>query len=237
MRALSLGVALTLLAACSNAVDGGAGGSTGGALGTSTSTSTSTGAGGEGTTSTGTGGAVGGVGGSDTGGGGSTWGADQCPNPPAGVKVGFDVGDQMGDIVVKDCDGNDVSLKAFCGASALFVFAAYGWCPLCQSVSSAQEAITDSFAGQNVASVNIVVQNGQAAPPDANYCKTWRDAHGHADVVTLFDPTGAVLALWNGGGSSSYSAFIDSDRVIVSTLAHTSDTNAIKAGIEGALAH
>jgi hypothetical protein len=234
MRGLFLGAALTLLAACSHGVDAGAGGSDGGSLGTSTATSTATttGEGGAGTTTS-----TANVGGTDVGTGGPTWGADQCPATPPGVKVGFDVGDQMGDIVVKDCDGNDVSLTALCGASALFVFAAYGWCPLCKSVSSAQEALTDSFAGQNVASVNIVLENAQAQPADANYCKTWRAAHGQEDVVTLYDPTGAVLALWNGGGSTSYSAFIDSDRVIVSKLEHTADQNAIKAGIEGALAH
>lgn len=251
MRALVLGAAVTLLAACGEARGGGA--ATGGSLGTSSatgsgaagSTSTVTGNGGAdtGSTSTGVGGS--GPGGADAGGGGTggagtggaAWGPEHCPSTPPGVEVGFDIGDQMGDIVVKDCDGNDVSLSAFCGASALWVFAAYGWCPLCQSVSAQQEALTDKLAGKNIASLNVIVQNGQAQPPDANYCKVWRDAHGHEDVVTLYDPTGAVLALWNGGGSSSYSAFIDADRVIVSTLAHSSDLDAIEAGIEGALAH
>lgn len=244
MRAPVLAAAMALLSAC-NGASGGAAGSAGGPATTSASSGSSSGMGGEtpGSTSSSSGAGGAGAGGAATGGaggggsGGIAWGPEHCPPAPAGVEVGFSIGDQLGEVVVKDCDGNDVSLTRFCGASALFVFAAYGWCPLCQSVSAQQEALTDSFAGQNVASLNIIIQNGQAQPPDAAYCKVWRAQHGHEDVVTLYDPTGAVLALWNGGGSSSYSAFIDSDRVIVSTLAHNGDISAIEAGIEGALAH
>ena len=120
------------------------------------------------------------------------------------------------------------------GASALWIFAAYGWCPLCQSVSGKQEAIHDSFAGQDLASVNIVVATAMGDPPDADYCKLWRDTHGLTDVATFFDPTGATLALWPGG-SSSLSAYVSGDRIIVSKLVHESDTATIEGEIQKAL--
>lgn len=199
---------------------------------TGASTSGSGGAGGGGaTTGAAGGGGLGGGGGS--GGQDPGWGPDQCPATPPGVGVGLEVGDQLADIVVKTCAGEDVSLTQFCGANGLFIFASHGWCPLCQSVSEQMEAMHDSFEGQDLASVNIVVATGANEPPDAAYCALWREEHGQEDVVTLFDPTGAVLALWSG--SSSLSAFIDEDRVIVSKLVHTSDIDAIKAGIQGAL--
>ncbi len=240
MRIGIFGAVLVLLCACGGTSSDGNGGeqatsSAGGGGGTGNTTSATTT--GSVTTASGSGGAGGAATTAGTGGSGAVWGPDQCPATPPGVAVGFDIGDQLGDIVVKDCDGNDVSLTTFCGASALFVFGAFGWCPLCQSVSAQQEALTDELAGQNVASLNVIVENAQGDPPNAEYCKIWRDAYGHEDVVTLYDPTGAILALWDGGGSSSYSAFMDSDRVIVSKLEHTSDLEAIKAGIEGALAH
>jgi hypothetical protein len=191
----------------------------------------------------GTGGAgQGGAGGAGQGGGGagqggaggsaSAWGPDQCPAP--GPNVGYEIGDQLADIVVKTCDGADYSLTELCGANGLFIFAAHGWCPLCKSVSSQQEAIHDSFAGQGLASVNIVVETGLGDPPDADYCKLWRDQYGQEDVITLYDPTGAVLALWPGG-SSSLSAYVDDSRIIVSKLVHNSDVQAIKAEIQKAL--
>ena len=167
-------------------------------------------------------------------GGSSAWGSEKCPAPPQGTEMGFDVGDQLADIVVKSCEGDDVSLTTFCGADALFIFAAHGWCPLCKSVSGQQEAIHDSFAGKNLASVNIVVATAMGDPPDADYCKLWRDTHDLSDVATFFDPTGAVLALWPGG-SSSLSAYVSGDRVIVSKLVHDADATKIKGEIQNAL--
>lgn len=151
--------------------------------------------------------------------------------------MGFNIGDQIDDVIVRDCDDNVVSLTAFCGASATFLFGAFGWCPLCQQVSSEQEQITDKYAPQNVASVNIIIQNGQGAAPDANYCKTWRDNFGFKDTITLYDPTGASLAIWGFSSTSSLSAFLDKDRIIVNTLEHNGDVSLIQQNIDEALAH
>ena len=149
-------------------------------------------------------------------------------------EASFDVGDKLTGIVVKDCDNNDVSLDKFCAADALFIFAAHGWCPLCKKVSSEAEAIHDSFAGMNLASVNIVVETGLGDVPDADYCKLWRDQNKEEDVVTLFDPTGAVLTLWPDD-TSSLSAFVDHSCLITGRLMHNSDITMIKAGIQAAL--
>jgi hypothetical protein len=81
--------------------------------------------------------------------------------------------------------------------------------------------------------VNVIVVDGQSQPATADYCKLWRDAHGHQDVVTLYDPSASILSLWTG--SSSLSAFVSSDRIIVSRLVHDSDTGHIVEGIEAAL--
>jgi peroxiredoxin len=179
--------------------------------------------------------AGGGGGGQGGSGGGSAaiWGPEHCPAPSPDVNVGYNVGDRLPDIVVKDCDGNDVSLNAFCGADALFIFAAHGWCPLCKGFSAQAEAVHDSFAGKNLASVNIVVEKGSGDPPDADYCKLWRDQHGLEDVATFYDPTGAVLALWSG--SSSLSAYVDQSRLITGKLVHDSNVDNIKAEIQKAL--
>lgn len=185
----------------------------------------------------GTGGTAGSGGTSTTGsGGGNGWGPDLCPEPPAGVTVGIEIGQQLPDFVVKNCAGEAFSLTELCGSKGLFVFAAHGWCPLCQNVSSNQEAIQDEFAVQGLASVNIVVQTGSSQPPTANYCDIWREEFGHDDVFTLYDDTGKILDLWPGS-SSSLSAFVDADRVIVSKLYHDGNVETIKAHIQEALDH
>lgn len=206
----------------------------GGGGGAGTSTSTNGDGGGAGGTDTG--GAGGSAGGGAGGGAGNDWGPDKCPSPPEGVTVGIEVGQQLPEFTVKDCDGNDFSLSELCGAEGLFLFAAHGWCPLCQSVSSKAEAIHDSFAGEGLASAIVLVQTGSSQPPTASYCQLWRDQFGLEDVLTLYDPTGSILQLWPGM-SSSLSAYVDRDRVIVSKLQYDSNAETIKARIQEALDH
>jgi AhpC/TSA family protein len=180
----------------------------------------------------GSGSGTGGIGGS--GGGSGGLGPAYCSDPPAGVVVGFEVGDQLADIVVKDCEGNDYSLTELCGAKALHIFAAHGWCPLCKGFSAEQEALQDELAAEGLASVNIVLEKASGEEPDAAYCKLWRDTHGLEDVVTLYDPTGVAKVLWSN--TSSLSAFLSKDQVIVSKLEHDGNVSTIKARIQEALA-
>ncbi len=255
MRRWIAGLSLVLLVACegSRATGGSVGASgatsatTGGSGGGDATGVTTGGSGGDATAGSGgstsavtvgAGGASGSTSASTTGTGGvpaPIWGADQCPAAPPGVSVGVEVGQQLADIVLKDCDGNDVSLTELCGASALWIFAASATCPFCKSVSSQQEMIHAGYVARNLASVNILVENGQGDPPDANDCKVWRAKFGQQKVRTYFDPTGAVLALWPQPGTTSMSAFVDDERVIVSKLIHTADLVQIIAGIEASL--
>jgi hypothetical protein len=168
-------------------------------------------------------------------GGNAPLGPHLCPAPDADVEEGFDIGDRLGALTVMDCDGNEVSLEAFCGAEALWIFAAHGWCPLCQNVSENQEAVHDDYAAQGLVSINVVVATGAGETPTASYCALWRETHGQQDVYTFFDPTGEVLALWPGG-SSSLSAFVGPDRTILSKLEHVSTESTIRTEIEAALA-
>lgn len=210
---------------CSSSDSGGAGTGNGG------TNSGGAGAGGAGG-SVAAGGSAGSGDPTDSGTGGaaaSDAGSAACPT--SGPPLGFSVGNRLAGIVVKSCDGADYSLDSLCGASGLWILAAHGWCPLCKSVSEQQEAFHDQWAGKGLASVTVIVEDAQSNPPDADYCKLWRETYGHEDVLTLYDPTGSVLALWPNG-SSSLHAFVDADRVIVSKLEHTSDMTAIQAEIE-----
>ena len=178
----------------------------------------------------------GGNGGGSSGSGGMSGelGPEHCPGPTSGVEVGYAVGNQLADIIVKDCDGNDYSLQSLCGAKTLHIFASHGWCPLCQSFSGQQELVHDEYASQGLASVNIVLEKASGAAPDAAYCKLWRDQFGLSDVVTLYDPTGAAKVLWSN--TSSLSAFVSADRIIVSKMEHDANVNTIRTRIEEALA-
>ncbi len=231
MRTLPALLLALLLPACTGSGDadgdGGAdndGGASGSATSSDVSSASGTSVASTSASSTGSTGSAGGL------------GPEYCPAPDPAFPEGFDIGDRLAGVTVKDCAGNDVGLDAFCGADALWIFAAHGWCPLCQNVSGKQEAILADYAGQGLVAINVVVENGQSQPPDASYCETWRDSHGLVEVYTLYDPTGDILALWPGG-SSSLSAFVDRDRLIVSKLSYSANTEtAIREQIEAALA-
>lgn len=201
---------------------------------TTTSTSHSGAGGSTSSIATGTGGNPStGAGGGD-GGGGMAWGPEHCPALPAGVTIGTDVGQQLPSLEVRDCDGNPVSLDAFCGADAMFLFALHAWCPICQSVSSKIEQIHDDYAGQNLATVLVVISDVEDAAPDAVDCANVRAQHGHQDVVTLYDPNGIIEPIWNG--SSGLSAYLDQDGVITGKLVHEGSETAIRNEIDNALA-
>jgi len=177
-----------------------------------------------------------------TDGGGSTpinptnpaWGASKCPALPAGKQSGLDTGQQLAQLTVKDCDGNDYALENVCGASATWLFVAHGWCPYCRNATKSSEALLASYAGKNVAFVNVLVQNAQSQPPTMVDCKAWRDTYKLTNVIALYDPAGVTLGLFNAG-SSALGVYMDKDRVIRSKTIHTDDQTAIKAGIDGAL--
>ena len=172
---------------------------------------------------------------SDGGPGGTAWGPSLCPTLPAGKTVGLASGQQLAKLTVKDCDGNDYALENVCGSSATWLFVAHGWCPYCKSVSKNAEATLASYAGKNVAAVNILVESAASQPPTMTDCKAWRDIHGLTNVVALYDPDGVTKGLFDAG-SSALSVFIDRDRVIRGKIIHTDDVAMIKAGIDGALA-
>jgi len=83
--------------------------------------------------------------------------------------------------------------------------------------------------------LNVVVETGASELPYPSYCDLWQSEHGHVEVVTLYDPDGAIFSLWPGG-STSLSAFVDADRIIRAKLVHEADLTIIRAELESVLA-
>lgn len=165
----------------------------------------------------------------------ASWGQSQCAaaTPPAGAVVGLETGNQLGAVVLKDCDGNDFPLTKICGASAAWVFVAHGWCPHCKLVTKNAESILAGYAGRNVAAVNVLLENAQGKAPTVADCKAWRDGAKLANVIALYDATGATKGLFEEN-ATSLNVFLDKDRVI-HAKAHTDVTAEIRRGIDEAL--
>ena len=174
------------------------------------------------------------VGAGETSGGGPKRGPEYCPDVPTGYVVGEQVNEVLPDYQLRHCDGSEASLSEVCGAEGLFLFAAQGWCTVCQFVSINLEEIQAEYASQGLATVLVLTEDTSAGePPDGDLCDIWRTQSPHEDVLTLYDPNGTLSSLWGGG--SSQSAFIDRDRVIRSKLVGVGGLDELRAEIDAML--
>ena len=161
----------------------------------------------------------------------SAWSAAKCAAPTG--KVGFAVGESIGDLGVKDCvTGATATIDEVCGAGATWIFAAHTHCPTCQATASFTDDVAAAVASKNVAIVHIVYDDNGTS------CAKWRDAYklaGLANVRVYADPDGSV---WGRLKTSSYtapSAFLDKNRV-VTYREHGLDKAEVLSQIDSALA-
>ena len=150
----------------------------------------------------------------------------------AEVSAGFSVRDQLGELVLKSCAGADVSLREFCGADAFWISTAHAWCPHCRVLAGFAQAVHDSRAASNLASLHILVESSSGEAPDEDDCEQWRDAYGHTDVITVYDPDGRSLGMFEEN-FTALNVFVDGKRVIDGKL-HTDVQSDIEAAIDRA---
>ncbi|MEZ4265549.1 MAG: redoxin domain-containing protein [Myxococcota bacterium] len=153
-------------------------------------------------------------------------GPSHCPAAPPGASPGFGLGDQLAPRTFKNCDGEPVSLDAYCGADGLWLFFAHGWCPHCQKTSGFMEGVVSDYAAAGLVGVNVLMETGSGGVPTAASCREWRDNFGLKGAVTLYDDQGAAQALWDTP-YTALSVFVDRDRVIVKK-AHSDDEAQIR---------
>jgi AhpC/TSA family len=160
--------------------------------------------------------------------------SSSAPVSPA-PRVGYGVGDRLGFLVVKDCDGRDVGLTNAAGARGLWIFAAHGWCPHCIRVSHAQEALAADWTDRGVSVVNVLVKNADNESPTAADCKAWKERHGFVRVVSLYDPDFRTRVLWEDN-ATALSVIMDVRHVVIAKFhgAGSPLTEALDALVRGA---
>jgi hypothetical protein len=163
------------------------------------------------------------------------WGPDACPDTPAGVSVGYEIGDQIGDLVLYECAGEPVDLRELCGAEAVWLSFAHTWCPHCKKAGSEMERIHRSYvdAGVDLASASVVVEEITGKEPDEDDCSGWREEQGQDLVVTLYDDDRDSFVLWDEN-LTNLNVVLNRDRVILTKI-HTDVEEDIRAAIDLAL--
>jgi hypothetical protein len=164
------------------------------------------------------------------------WGTDQCPALPTNVASGFLVGDQLGELVLKDCDGADVDLRELCGADVLWLSIAHAWCPHCRENGANMERMRNELAedGDGIAAISILIDGNElGTPATAELCTGWRAQFGQDLVLTLFDPDERSMQLFERS-VTALNVVIDRNRVIRDKL-HTDVEEDILAAINAVL--
>ncbi len=159
------------------------------------------------------------------------WGRDKCASKrPEGTGAG----QRVRQMVLKDCDGKEVSLDDYCGAAAIWLFIGHGWCPNCKKTAGFVDEIARDYAGRGVAVVNLLGQDADYHTPTAEFCRAWRDKYALTDTTVLFDSYGDQVKSFENG-ATPIQVFIDVDHDIASR-ANTSNPAVIRAQIDAALA-
>lgn len=159
-----------------------------------------------------------------------SWGPKQCKK--AGSGVGYDVGQQLGDLTVTDCDtGATRSIEEICGADATWLFVAHSHCPTCQATAGYTKKLATDLANKNIAIVHVVQID------DSQTCPGWRKAYGLAglpNVRVYRENTGAA---WKSIKTKNYTAphvIMGPDRVIT-FKAHGLSSSAVKSKLLAAM--
>lgn len=101
--------------------------------------------------------------------------------------TGAQIGQVPEDVVLQDCEGNEVRLRSLCEERAAWVFIYTGWCPPCQTVARQAQAFANRFAGEGFASYFVISETQEFSEPDAEYCAGIREQF-RLTMPVLIDP-------------------------------------------------
>ncbi len=101
-----------------------------------------------------------------------------CNGYPCGP-YGTKFGDIVENFTLKDCDGNDVSLKDYFGnVKAVMINQAAGWCSPCRSEAGHLEEIYQKFKDDGFILIQAIFEDNFGNPAGADDCRAWRDEYG-----------------------------------------------------------
>jgi peroxiredoxin len=135
--------------------------------------------------------------------------------PPADlVGVGFDVGEVVPDVRLRDQHGDEVSLWQFHGRVVLVTISAV-WCLPCHELAEEAEAVLDRYPGEEVVLLTVLEEDAGGLSPEVADAATWADTYG-ADSPVLVDPEHRFGPALSGQFPSILA--IDRDLVVAATL-------------------
>ena len=159
------------------------------------------------------------------------WGPAMCPASTG--SMGFNIGQQVGNLVVHDCDtGKARTIDEVCGAKATWIFVAHSHCPTCKATAQYTAKVAAAVADKDVAVVHILYID------DATTCPDWRSKYklaGLDNVRVYLDKSGATWSAIKTKNYTAAHAFLDGKRQ-VTYRAHGLSSGGVQKQIDDALA-
>lgn len=125
----------------------------------------------------------------------STTPANSCVTKGTGDQIG----DQIADFSLQNCNGDIVSLHSRCGKTkAIWIAAVTGWCQYCGDAVDAMAQAYTQYASQGLDVMVVLGQNASQGAPTLTYCKRYAKSHN-------IDPS--LVYIDNTNGKSWYTLF------------------------------
>jgi len=164
------------------------------------------------------------------------WTQKTCTKPGFGLWTGTKLGNLLQDMTLLTCDNKTVKFSDFCGAKAIWLFFAHGWCPYPQKVSAYMESVAKKYEKKGVVLINVLVEAGgytSRTSATQTHCKNWKKTYGFNKVVSLYDPKKTLLKFWEQN-YTALNLFVNKHNIIKGKL-HGHDRSTLERHIDNAL--
>lgn len=123
----------------------------------------------------------------------------RAATPPFGADPAL--GHSFPDVPLTDCEGNRGSLREVrCANDLTVVSIGAGWCQPCREETPDLQAAHEALKEEGIGVVQIVFQDGQAAPATTAYCKKWVETFA-LTLPVFVDPPGNTLAYFDAAAT------------------------------------
>jgi cytochrome c biogenesis protein CcmG/thiol:disulfide interchange protein DsbE len=120
--------------------------------------------------------------------------APSCQAAPQPLGTEPALGHAFPDVPLTDCEGNRGTLREVrCENDLTIVSIGAGWCAPCLEETPDLQAAHEELRDEGIGVVQIVFQDGQAAPATTAYCKKWVETFA-LTLPVFVDPPGNTLA-------------------------------------------
>lgn len=161
--------------------------------------------------------------------------ADPGFSYPAGP-YGGEVGEQFEDIVLSDCEANDVAFADILATSKATLFnVGAGWCQPCrEETMELEDHVFRAHCTEGLAVVQVLFQDNNANPATRFFCSQWKEEFGLTFPV-LVDPLFETNRYFDAA-LTPMNILVDRDGVIRFKEVGLGATDALDEAIEAVLA-